>query len=219
MEKVLQYDRSIVPQETGWWCGPASCQVSLSVRGIAVPERDMMMELEALEGHPWVLDDQGGTNNIDQVATVLNRRIGGDYVVRSMPHDPPTVEEVDRLWDDLRRSVDNGFAMVCNIAVPPSNYPRGTRGSQSPAYGGGMVFHYFTAPGYADEGQGRHAWIADSGFRPYGYWCSIEQLASMIASKGYTCATKTVEREFLDALSPEDQQAVLSGFLQLVPRA
>ena len=23
-EKVLAYDRAIVPQETGWWCGPAS---------------------------------------------------------------------------------------------------------------------------------------------------------------------------------------------------
>jgi hypothetical protein len=30
MEKVLAYDRSIVAQETGYWCGPAATQVVLN---------------------------------------------------------------------------------------------------------------------------------------------------------------------------------------------
>jgi hypothetical protein len=29
-EHVLPYDRSIVPQETGFWCGPAAAQVVLN---------------------------------------------------------------------------------------------------------------------------------------------------------------------------------------------
>ena len=37
-EKRLDYDRSLVPQETGWWCGPASTQTVLQARGIRLPE-------------------------------------------------------------------------------------------------------------------------------------------------------------------------------------
>lgn len=184
-EKVLPYDRNIVPQETGWWCGPASCQVVLNSRGIIVAERDMMLELEALEHSPgW--DDNDGTDHIGQVNTVLSRRLNTKYITRLIPNDPPNVAQVDLLWDDIRRSIDADFGVVCNIEVPPSNYPKGTNGSASPAYGGGKVYHYFSAMGWADHGQGRHVWIADSGFRPFGFWCSLEQLASMIAGKGYT---------------------------------
>ncbi len=193
-EKVLQYDHNIVPQERGWWCGPASCQVVLNARGIIVSEYDMMLELEALEHSPgW--DDNDGTDHIGQVAIVLSRRLGVTYITRPIPNDPPSVAQVDLLWDDIVRSVDAGYGVVCNIEVPPSNYPRGTRGSRSPAYGGGTVYHYFSAVGWADEGQGRHVWIADSGFRDFGYWCSVEQLASMIAGKGYTAAPHTVPVE------------------------
>ncbi|MGW8592562.1 hypothetical protein ACWGLC_12745 [Dietzia sp. NPDC055877] len=40
--------------------------------------------------------------------------------------------------------------------------------------------------GYAvDAAGGRHVWIADSGFSPYGYWCSHDQLATLVPPKGY----------------------------------
>ena len=39
-EMVLPYDHSIVPQETGYWCGPAATQVVLNSRGIYVAEKD-----------------------------------------------------------------------------------------------------------------------------------------------------------------------------------
>lgn len=41
MEKVLAYDRSIVAQETGYWCGPAATQVVLNGRGIRRTEADL----------------------------------------------------------------------------------------------------------------------------------------------------------------------------------
>lgn len=183
-ETVLQYDRKIVPQETGHWCGPASCQIVLNARGINVAERDMMLELEALEHSPgW--DDNDGTDHISQINTVLSRRLNTKYITRLIQNDPPTGAQIDMLWDDIVRSVNGGFGVVCNIMVPPSNYPIGTRGSRSPAYGGGVVYHYFSAMGWADDGHGRHVWIADSGFRDWGYWMSVEQLASCIAGKGY----------------------------------
>lgn len=194
VEKMLQYDRNIVRQETGWWCGPASCQMVLNARGINVSEREMMLDLEALEHSPgW--DDNDGTDHIDQVTTVLSRRLNTRYVTRLIPNDPPSIAQVDLLWDDLQRSIDGGFGVVANIQVPPSNYPRGTRGSVSPAYGGGTVYHYLTLGGYADEGQGRHVWVIDSGFRPFGYWCALEQMASMIAGKGYSANPHTLAAE------------------------
>lgn len=185
-EKVLPYDRSITAQERFWWCGPASCQMVLNARDIIVSEYDMMLELEALEHSPgW--DDEDGTDNISQVTAVLSRRLGVQYVTRLIPNDPPTRAQEDLLWSDVVRSIDAGFGVVGNIVVPPSNYPRGTRGSQSPAYGGGTVYHYIPILGWADDGQGRHVWVADTGFRPFtGYWCSLEQMASMIAGKGYS---------------------------------
>lgn len=209
-EKVLQYDRSIVPQETGWWCGPASCQVVLNARGINVAERDMMLELEALEHSPgW--DDNDGTDHIGQITTILSRRLNTKYVTRIIGNDPPTISQTDLLWDDVVRSVDAGFGVVGNIIAPPNNYPRGTNGSSSPRYGGGTVYHYMSAMGYADHGRGRHVWIADSGFPPFGYWISVEQLASLIAGKGYSANPHTVP-----APAPEDEPEWADNLLQFL---
>ncbi|WP_280317306.1 C39 family peptidase [Nocardia wallacei] len=185
MEKVLPYNRGIVPQETGWWCGPATTQVILDARGIHCAERDLASQLEALEGNVgW--DDQDGTDRINQVATVLNRYLGGGYVVRQMPTDPPTREQIDLLWSDIVASIDAGFGVAANIDAPMSNYPRGVKGSASPRYGGGRVFHYFAILGYDDVE--RAVWIADSGFPPFGYWMAFGQLATLIPPKGYAAA-------------------------------
>ena len=212
-EVVLPYDQSVVPQQTSWWCGPASCQVILNSRGTIKTERDLMLELERLEGNNgW--DDQDGTDSIAQVATVLNRYVDGGYLVRQMPNDPPTQAQKDLLWDDVVKSVDAGFGVVGNIAVPWSNFPKGTRGSVTPSYTGNFVWHYLSIMGYADDGPGgKHYWIADSGFKPFGYWCSADQMASMIASKGY-CA-KPVGGGFLSALSESERQEVLVAMRQL----
>ncbi len=50
------------------------------------------------------------------------------------------------------------------------------------------MFHYIAIMGYADDNGARAFWVADSGFVPYGYWCSFEQMASLIPPKGYTTA-------------------------------
>ena len=71
---------------------------------------------------------------------------------------------------------------------PPSNYPRGVKGSISPRYGGGTVYHYVAAMGYDDTPGARALWIADSGFWPFGYWCGFDQVATLIPPKGYTYA-------------------------------
>lgn len=177
--KQLPYDRSIVRQETGYWCGPASAQVVLNSRGIHVDESDLAREM----GTTW-----NGTDFIGQIERVLDARVpDAQYTSVQMPNDPPTAEQCARLWRDIVRSIDAGWGVIVNIVAPPSNYPRAVAPSTiSPAYSGGTVYHYMTVMGYDDEQ--RSVWIADSGFNPFGYWLGFDQLATLIPPKGYAFA-------------------------------
>lgn len=203
VEKVLAYDHSIVPQETFFDCGPASVQVICNARGVILSERELINEIGTTED---------GTAHVGLVVPVLDRHIGGEYAPVWIGDDTATGREVQVLWDNVVGSIDAGYGVVANIMVPTSNYPRGTRGSASPAYRGGFVYHYLSFLGYADDGPGgRHFWCADSGFTPYGYWCSLEQMASCIAGKGYAAAT-------VRARAPEDDPLWSDVLTQLLGR-
>lgn len=207
MEKVLPYNISIVPQETGYWCGPAAAQVILDSLGIRVSEQDMANRMRT---------HQGGTDSLDLVAPVLNKFTDAGYKVTWLWNDPPTASQTAKLWDDIVGSIDAGYGVHGNLIAPRNNYPRGTRGSASPAYSGGTVYHYIAIMGYYDGPDGKHVWIADSGFRPYGYWVSLTQLASLLAGKGYAAASKRVSPPgFLSALTDAEQREVLDMFRQL----
>lgn len=185
-EKVLPYSRQWVVQETGYWCGPASTQtVILSKLGKLIQEPQLARELRT---------HTGGTDYIGQFPAVLNRYLpAGKYVHRDMPNDPPTNAQRETLWANIRSSINGGYGVVANIVAPPSNYPKASyKSNQSPAYRGGTVYHYIAVMGYAtDAGGARHVWVADSGFAPYGYWMSFNQLATLIPPKGYAYATAT----------------------------
>ncbi|MGI5222164.1 C39 family peptidase [Nocardia sp. CA-290969] len=177
-EKVLPYNRAIVPQETGYWCGPASAQVVLDSRGIVVPEPVLAREI----GTTW-----NGTDFVGLIERVLDVRVpDAQYTSVDMPNDPPTHAQRDRLWQHITASIDAGWGVIANIVAPVDNYPRGVKGSTSPAYGGGKVFHYFAVMGYDDVA--RAVWVADSGFRPFGYWLAFDQLCTLIPPKGYAYA-------------------------------
>lgn len=185
MEKVLSYSRQWVTQNTGWYCGPASTQtVILGKTGKLVPEDELARDLRTTVN---------GTDYIGFFPAVLNRRIGGGWRHQDIPGADASPAEVETLWDRLRSSIDSGFGVIANFVVPPSNYPRAVAPStQSPAYGGGTVYHYVACMGYGEDSNGRRVWIADSGFSPYGYWMSLRQFASCIAGKGYAYATARV---------------------------
>lgn len=181
-EKILSYDHTITPQETGYWCGPASTQVVLNGRGILASEADLAREIGTTVN---------GTDYVGLIEPVLRRRLPkANYASVYLPNDPPTEAQKSKLWWDIVRSIDNGYGVVMNWVAPPSNYPRGVKGSISPAYSFGTVFHYVACMGWSDEGNnGRPAlWIADSGFRPFGYWIDFEQVATLIPPKGYCFA-------------------------------
>lgn len=178
-EKVLRFDTSIIPQETGYWCGPASAQIALAVRGINVAEQVLARECGTTTG---------GTDHVRLIERCLDARLPGvDYISVEMPTDPPTQAQRDLLWQHIRQSIDAGFAVVMNWVAPPGNYPVGVKGSANFAYTSGTYYHYVACVGYDDRGA-RSVLIADPGFRPFLGWISFHQCATLLPPKGYAYA-------------------------------
>jgi len=211
MEKVLDYDRRIVTQETGWWCGPAATQVVLDSRGIKIPESLIAGQIEQIE-NPGRGDDRDGTDYVGLIEKFLDRQVPeANFTSVYMPKDPPTKAQKDKLWADLKRSIDAGWGVVANFVAPPNNYPRGVKGSRGPAYGGGTVYHYVALMGYDDSPSRRAVWVADSGFQPQGYWISFDQCATLIPPKGYCYANTSASAPAPPPVNQPDSVLELSA--------
>lgn len=188
-EKMLAYSRLIVPQETSFWCGPASAQVVLDGAGLKVPEATLAREIGT---------HTGGTDHIGLIERVLDVRVPqAQYTSVSMPVDPPTGAQKELLWRNLVASINAGFGVVANIVAPPGNPPRGIKGSAAPPYPRGVTtWHYVAVMGYDDTPGARAVWIADSanfgGIT--GFWCPFDgpgSICSLIPPKGYCYAAAT----------------------------
>ena len=180
VEKVLMFDQSVAGQDTRYYCGPASAQIVLNSRGIFVDEHTLAREIGTT---------QNGTDFVGLIERVLDRRVPeAQYTSVPLRRDPPTREQREQLWRDLVRSVDAGWGVIMNWWAPPNNYPRGVKGTMSPSYHGGLVKHYVAAMGYDATPGARAVWIADSGFWPRVYWCSFDQVATLIPPKDYAYA-------------------------------
>lgn len=168
-ERILDHAYSV--QETGYWCGPGSTQIVLTARGIDVPEQQLAAELGT---------DTDGTDWIGQITALLTRRTGQPYTTVEVPNDPPTREQVERLWSDVVGSIDGGNALVANIVAVPGNRP--------PGYPASTIYHYVAIVGYDDHT--RAVYVADPA--RFGgiehYWLSVAMMASLIAPKGYAAA-------------------------------
>ncbi len=183
MSKVLDYPRNHIAQDAGWFCGPASCQtVILAATGKLVEEKTLA---EKLHTH------RGGTDYIGQFPGVLNAYLpDAKYTFRDLTNYPDD-EKRNQVWADITNSINAGYGVVANIVAPPSNYPKSVYPStDNLRYGGGTIYHYFSVMGYADVGDGKRVWVADSGFPPHGAWISFDQLCTLIPPKGYAYATK-----------------------------
>ena len=178
--KVLKHNGGIVAQDTGYNCGPATAQnIAWAATGKIIDEGVFAREMQTTTA---------GTNTINHVANSLNRHLpNAEYVTVQLPNDPPTAVQRDALWRHIVNSIDAGFGVAMNWVAPPSNYPRGILGSQSPNYSGGVVYHYVMAAGYDDAAKA--ILVVDSGFWPRTYWVSLDQCASLIPPKGYSYAS------------------------------
>ena len=181
MEKVLAVPREDrLPQETGYWCGPASCQTALQVAGQWVEEADLANEMGT---------STNGTNHIGLLADAMNRHLPqGEWEAVWMPNDPPTREQCDLFWRDLKANIDSGFAMPANWVSPENNHPQAVHGSgPNPGYYG-TIYHYVCYGGYAEDATGRFVYVYDSGFSPWKYWVTFEQACLLMPPKGYVRA-------------------------------
>jgi hypothetical protein len=180
-------------QSTSYWCGPTATDIVLSAR-IAPPGQ------AALAGQLGTTTD--GTDWVGQVTGVLNSNLQASwYATREMPNDPPAQAQLDLLWADLTRAIDDGFPFVANIVAPPSNHP--------PGYPNTTIYHYFAVVGY--NPQTREAYIADPA--DFGghqeYWLSFDQLATLIPPKGYTALADCARDAVMGAIG--DKYDALGG--------
>jgi hypothetical protein len=168
VERILEHDYQV--QETGYWCGPAAARVALSARMAPPTQQALANQLPTTTN---------GTDWIGQVTRTLNARLGGSYYATTeMPSDPPTAAQRERLWGDVRASIDANFPIVANIVAPPGNQPPGYPASQT-------IYHYFAVVGY--NAKTRAIYVADSAaFSEKHYWLSFDQLATLIPPKGYS---------------------------------
>lgn len=183
MEKLLDYSRDQVKQDTFYNCGPAAAQTVIrAATGKLISEGDLGRAMGTTVN---------GTNHIGLITPVLNRHVpGAEYETVLMPNDPPAPPQRERLWSDICHSIDRGYGVVANIVAPPNNYPVASYTSKfNLRYAGGTVYHYVAVMGYAlDDNGEKHVWLADSGFPPYGSWIRFSQFATLIPPKGYAYA-------------------------------
>lgn len=205
MEKVLNYPRDQVTQETFYNCGPASSQTVIRASTNRLIGEDRLGA--ALRTH------RGGTDYIGQFPGVLNREIPGAAYKHRDVTVYPDVAAKNTIWQEITHSIDAGHGVIANIVAPPSNYPRAVAPSTvSPHYSGGTVYHYIAVMGYSDEGM-RKLWIADSGFSPYGYWLSFDQLCTLIVPKGYAYSTATTPTAITPPPTKKEEDKMITSLI------
>jgi hypothetical protein len=157
-------------QPNFYYCGPAATRNALSVQGKNINVDDMAKEMGTTEA---------GTNSINDITPVLNKETGKTDAYHSVEISSPNADDkqTDTLRNDIVRTVDDGRAVVANIAGTSTDTDGNTH-----SYEGG---HYISVVGYRDNGQ--TVKIADSADpNTASYWISTEHLADWIATRGYS---------------------------------
>ncbi|TDC33016.1 phytochelatin synthase [Micromonospora sp. 15K316] len=156
-------------QPNFYYCGPAATRNALSVQGKDINVDAMAKEMGTTEA---------GTNSINDITPVLNKETGKN-AYHSVEISSPTADDkqTDKLRDDIVRTIDDGHAVVANIAGTSTDTDGNTH-----SYEGG---HYISVIGYRDNGN--TATIADSANpNTASYRITVEHLADWIATRGYS---------------------------------
>lgn len=205
-EKVLAYDRSIVRQINGYYCGPASAEIVLNSKGIHVPEATLAREIGT---------HTGGTDYVGLIERVLDTRV--PQAQYTSVYNPTSAAAKEKFWNDLVSSIGQGWGVVANIVAPPNDYPKAVAPStQNLRYGGGKVYHYVALMGWRVDGGVRKVWWADPGFPPNGCWVSFDQTARLVSAKGYCyAAAKVAPKPATHDDFTRDLRAQLTGSVDL----
>ena len=155
-------------QPNFYYCGPAAARNALSVQGKDIDVDGMAQRMGTTEA---------GTNSVNDITPVLNKETGKD-VYHSTEISTPRADDkqTDKLRTDIIHTVDDGRAVVANIAGTATD----TDGNTHSFEGG----HYISVIGYRDGGN--TVTIADSADPTQAtYRMNIDNLADWIATRGY----------------------------------
>jgi hypothetical protein len=126
---------SLTPQLNGYDCGPTATQMVLSGRGVNQSQDSLIKQL-------GTSPDTGTA--FANVAGVLNKDLpGANYQSKA-------VTTPDKLFSDVRSSIDAGYGTVLNYNATGVN-PIGVDGTKAPNYGGN-VQHFVSVMGYNPDG-------------------------------------------------------------------
>ncbi|MCL7460371.1 C39 family peptidase [Micromonospora sp. MSM11] len=156
-------------QPNFYYCGPAAARNALSVQGKNIDVDGMAQRMGTTEA---------GTNSINDITPVLNKETGRDaYQSVEIRDAKADDKQTDKLRADIVTAIDEGHAVVANIAGTATD----TDGTTHSFEGG----HYISVVGYRDNGN--TVTIADSADpNQASYRMSIDNLADWIATRGYT---------------------------------
>ncbi|RLK08829.1 peptidase C39-like protein [Micromonospora sp. M71_S20] len=156
-------------QPNFYYCGPAAARNALSVQGKNIDVDGMAQRMGTTEA---------GTNSINDITPVLNKETGSDAYQSVEIRDPKADDtQTDKLRADIVTAIDEGHAVVANIAGTATD----TDGVTHSFEGG----HYISVVGYRDNGA--TVTIADSADpNQASYRMSVDNLADWIATRGYT---------------------------------
>ncbi|MEV0723005.1 C39 family peptidase [Micromonospora purpureochromogenes] len=160
-------------QPNFYYCGPAATRNALSVQGKDIDVDAMAKEMGTTEA---------GTNSINDITPVLNKETGTKNAYRSVEIRDSKADrkQTDKLRTDIVRTIDDGRAVVANIAGTATD----TDGTTHSFEGG----HYISVIGYRDGG--KIVTIADSANPDQAsYRMSVDNLADWIATRGYSAAS------------------------------
>jgi 5-hydroxyisourate hydrolase-like protein (transthyretin family) len=155
-------------QPNFYYCGPAAARNAISVLGKNIDVDAMAKEMGTTEA---------GTNSINDITPVLNKETGKHYRSVEIRDGKADDKQTDTLRADIVRTVDDGRAIVANIAGTATD----TDGNTHSFEGG----HYISVIGYRDNGH--TVTIADSADpNMASYRMSVDNLADWIATRGYS---------------------------------
>ncbi|MFG3706190.1 C39 family peptidase [Micromonospora sp. NPDC047670] len=156
-------------QPNFYYCGPAAARNALSVQGKNIDVDTMAKQMGTTEA---------GTNSINDITPVLNKQTGKDaYQSVEIRQAKADDKQTDTLRTDITKAIDEGHAVVANIAGTATDTDGGVH-----SFEGG---HYISVVGYRDNGH--TVTIADSADPAQAsYRMSIDNLADWIATRGYT---------------------------------
>jgi Peptidase_C39 like family len=156
-------------QTTFYYCAPAATQIAASAQGHTLSQDDLAGKLGTTVN---------GTNSADDTTRVLNNIVGSDVYHTTAVPGKPSQAQVDQVQADVMRSLNDGRAVVANIAGATTDVTAAKHD-----FPGG---HYLTVVGYHDNGGTVRISDPADVNGASDYWISTSNLANWMATHGYS---------------------------------